>query len=330
MYNILVTGGAGYIGSYMCKYLSGKGYKPVVLDNLVYGHREAVKWGPLYKGCISDSKQLDRIFSEYDISAVMHFAGFCYVGESVTDPGKYYLNNVANTIKLLQSMVQRNVLKLIFSSSCATYGEPVEIPITESHPQNPINPYGRSKLMVERILKDFHNAYGLKSISLRYFNAAGADPDGEIGEDHRPETHIIPLVLQTALGQRKRFQIYGGDYPTKDGTCIRDYIHIDDLARAHFLALEMLLNEKDVGEAFNLGNGAGYSNQEVVETAMEVTEKDIDFEIVSRRAGDPALLIGSGLRARDELGWKPRFQDLKNIIETAWNWHKNHPNGYNN
>jgi len=330
MTNILVTGGAGYIGSYMCKYLSNKGYNPVILDNLVYGHREAVKWGPLFEGCISDSKQLDRVFSEYDISAVMHFAGFCYVGESVTDPAKYYLNNVANTIKLLQGMVQRNVLKLIFSSSCATYGEPVEIPITESHPQNPINPYGRSKLMVEKILKDFHNAYGLKSISLRYFNAAGADPDGETGEDHMPETHIIPLVLQTALGQRKRFQIYGGDYPTKDGTCIRDYIHIDDLAQAHFLALELLLNGKDVGEAYNLGNGAGYSNKDVVETAMAVTKRDIQFKIVSRRAGDPAVLVGSAARAREELGWKPRFSDLKGIIETAWNWHKNHPTGYNN
>ena len=330
MTNILVTGGAGYIGSYMCKYLSNKGYNPVVLDNLVYGHREAVKWGPLFEGCISDSKQLDRIFSEYDISAVMHFAGFCYVGESVTDPVKYYMNNVANTIKLLQSMLQRNVLKLIFSSSCATYGEPVEIPITENHPQNPINPYGRSKLMVEKILKDFHNAYGLKSISLRYFNAAGADPDGETGEDHVPETHIIPMILQTALGQRKRFQIYGGDYPTKDGTCIRDYIHIDDLAQAHFLALELLLNGRDVGKAYNLGNGAGYSNKDVVETAMAVTKKDIQFEIVSRRAGDPAVLVGSAARAREELGWKPRFSDLKGIIETAWNWHKNHPTGYNN
>jgi UDP-glucose 4-epimerase len=258
----------------------------------------------------------------------MHFAGFCYVGESVTDPVKYYMNNVANTIKLLQSMLQKNVLKLIFSSSCATYGEPVEIPITENNPQNPINPYGRSKLMVEKILKDFHNAYGLKSISLRYFNAAGADPDGETGEDHIPETHIIPMILQTALGQRKSFQIYGGDYPTKDGTCIRDYIHIDDLAQAHFLALELLLNGRDVGKAYNLGNGAGYSNKDVVETAMAVTKKDIQFEIVSRRAGDPAVLVGSAARAREELGWKPRFSELKGIIETAWNWHKNHPGGY--
>lgn len=323
--SVLVTGGAGYIGSYMCKYLSKKGYEPVVLDNLVYGHRKAVKWGPFFEGCISDAKQLDRIFSEFKIAAVMHFAGYCYVGESVADPAKYYLNNVANTVKLLQSMVQRNVLKLIFSSSCATYGEPVEIPITENHPQNPINPYGRSKLMVENILKDFYHAYGLKSVFLRYFNAAGADPDGETGEDHRPETHIIPLLLQTALGQRERFLIYGGDYPTKDGTCIRDYIHIDDLARAHFLALERLLNGKDTGEAYNLGNGSGYSNKEVVETAMAVTGREIPFEIVSRRAGDPAVLVGSGARAREELGWKPRFSDLKSIIETAWNWHKNHP-----
>jgi UDP-glucose-4-epimerase GalE len=330
MFKILVTGGAGYIGSYMCKYLSKKGYEPVVLDNLIYGHREAVKWGPFFEGCISDSKQLDRIFTEYDISAVMHFAGFCYVGESVTDPAKYYTNNVAKTLKLLQSMIKNKVLKIIFSSSCATYGEPVEIPITENHPQNPINPYGRSKLIVEKILKDFNSAYGLKSISLRYFNAAGADPDGEIGEDHRPETHIIPLILKTALGRRECFQIYGGDYPTNDGTCVRDYIHIDDLARAHFLALESLLDGKDVGEAYNLGNGEGYSNKEVVETAMQVTDTNIDFEIVSRRAGDPAVLIGSGARATNDLGWKPRFPDLKSIIETAWNWHKEHPGGYSN
>jgi UDP-glucose-4-epimerase GalE len=328
MFKILVTGGAGYIGSYMCKYLSKKGYEPVVLDNLIYGHREAVKWGPFFEGCISDSKQLDRIFTEHDISAVMHFAGFCYVGESVKDPAKYYTNNVVKTLKLLQSMIKNNILKIIFSSSCATYGEPVEIPITENHPQNPINPYGRSKLMVERILKDFHDAYGLKSVSLRYFNAAGADPDCEIGEDHRPETHIIPLILKTALGQRERFQIYGGDYPTNDGTCVRDYIHIDDLAQAHFLALEILLNGKDVGEAYNLGNGEGYSNKEVAETAMAVTGRNIDFEIVSRRAGDPAVLIGSGARATNDLGWKSRFPDLKSIIETAWNWHKKHPGGY--
>lgn len=322
-FKILVTGGAGYIGSYMCKYLSKKGYTPVVIDNLVNGRREAVKWGPFIEGCVSDEKLLDRVFSGYGICAVMHFAGYCYVGESVYDPAKYYINNVANTVKLLRSMVRNNVPKLIYSSSCATYGEPVEIPITEDHPQNPVNPYGRSKLMVEHILKDFYGAFGLKSVSLRYFNAAGADPEGETGEEHSPETHIIPLLLQAALERREPFRLFGGDYPTKDGTCIRDYIHIDDLAGAHFLALERLLNKKEIGSAYNLGNGSGYSNKEVVETAMAVTGREIPFEIVSRRAGDPAVLIGSGEKARLELGWKPRFPDLNSIIETAWNWHKN-------
>ena len=325
---ILVVGGAGYIGSYMCKCLANNGYKPIVLDNLVRGHREAIKWGPFYEGSISDQTLLMHIFSKHEIVAVMHFAAFCYVDESVREPVKYYQNNVANTINLLQVMIEKNISNFIFSSSCATYGEPIETPITEQHPQNPINPYGRSKLMVEQILDDFGNAYGLKSVSLRYFNAAGADPDGEVGEDHTPETHLIPLVLQTALGQKQVINIFGDDYPTEDGTCIRDYIHISDLAQAHLLALERLLNSQLTGQYYNLGNGDGYSVKQVIDTARKITKKKISTKITERRLGDPALLIGSSEKAVKELGWKPRFADLKTIIETAWKWHKNNPSGY--
>ncbi len=327
MRNILVVGGAGYIGSYMCKYLSKHGYQPIVLDSLVYGHREAVKWGPFFEGTMSNADLLNRIFSTYQVSAVMHFAAFCYVGESVTEPAKYYRNNVSSPLTLLETMREQKVNNFIFSSSCATYGEPLEIPISEAHPQHPINPYGRTKLMVEQMLADFGNAYGLKSVSLRYFNAAGADPEGELGEDHQPETHIIPLVLQTALGQRESVSIFGDDYPTKDGTCIRDYIHIADLAQAHLLALEKLLDGMSGGQ-YNLGNGDGHSVKEVIETAGKITGMTIPSKITERRAGDPAVLIGSSQKAMRELGWKPEFASLETIIETAWNWHKNHPGGY--
>jgi UDP-glucose 4-epimerase len=325
---ILVTGGAGYIGSYMCKCLAKNGYKPIVLDNLVRGHREAVKWGPFYEGSIADKTLLMHVFSKYEVAAVMHFAAFCYVDESVREPIKYYQNNVANTINLLEVMIENNISNFIFSSSCATYGEPIEIPITEQHPQNPINPYGRSKLMVEQILDDSRNIYGLKSVSLRYFNAAGADPDGELGEDHTPETHLIPLVLQTALGQKQAINIFGDDYPTEDGTCTRDYIHISDLAQAHLLALEMLLNSQLTGRYYNLGNRKGYSVREVIETAQKITQKKIPTKTNKRRAGDPSVLIGSGQKAVKELRWKPQFSDLETIIETAWKWHKNNPHGY--
>ena len=327
MINILVVGGAGYIGSHMCKYLGQNGYQPVVLDNLVYGHREAVKWGPFYKGSLNDPILLQQIFAQHKISAVMHFAAFCYVGESVEDPAIYYQNNVAATITLLQTMIKARVTKFIFSSSCATYGEPIDIPITERHPQNPINPYGRTKLMVEQIMDDFGKAYGLTSVALRYFNAAGADPDGELGEDHDPETHLIPLVLKAAQGQRKDIKVFGNDYPTKDGTCIRDYIHINDLASAHLLALERLLHGRS-GGSYNLGNGDGYSVLEVIETARKITGRPIPQKIRTRRAGDPAVLIGSSQKAMDELGWKPKFAELDVIIEHAWNWHKAHPIGY--
>ena len=327
MKNILVVGGAGYIGSHMCKHLAINGYMPVVLDNLVCGHKEAVKWGPFFEGSMADKKLVEQIFSKYEIQAVMHFAAFCYVGESVTEPGKYYRNNVAAPINLLEVMVKKNISNFIFSSSCATYGEPLEIPITEKHPQNPISPYGRSKLMMEQILDDFFNAYGIKYISLRYFNAAGADPDGELGEDHRPETHLIPLVLQTAMGLKKEIKIFGDNYPTRDGTCIRDYIHIDDLAQAHLLALERLLNGQPRG-IYNLGNGAGYSVKEVIDMARNITGKHITFRIVDKRFGDPAVLISSSQKAVEELGWRPKFPDLRTIIETAWRWHKSHPKGY--
>jgi len=327
MKNILIVGGAGYIGSYMCKYLAKNGYHPIVLDNLVYGHRQAVKWGPFIAGQMADTKLLDQIFKEHPIAAVMHFAAFCYVGESVEDPGKYYQNNVAATITLLEEMLKKNIKNFIFSSSCAVYGEPVEIPITEQHPYNPINPYGRSKLMVEQILQDFRAAYGLEYVALRYFNAAGADPEGEIGEEHNPETHLIPLVLKTALGQRETINIFGDDYATKDGTCIRDYIHIDDLAQAHLLALDRLLNGLPGGQ-YNLGNGDGYSVKEVIEVARNITSKQIPAKIVERRPGDPAVLIGSSEKAFKELGWKPQFADLNAIVETAWQWHKTNPNGY--
>lgn len=324
---ILVVGGAGYIGSHMCKHLSKNGYSPLVLDNLVYGHREAVQWGPLIQGSIEDARLLDKVFSEHDIYGVMHFAAYAYVGESVEDPAKYYRNNVAATLCLLEAMVRHGIDRFIFSSSCATYGEPVRIPMTEDHPQSPINPYGRTKLMVEQVLEDFERAYGLRSISLRYFNAAGADPDGELGEDHNPETHLIPLVLQTALGRREAIHIFGDDYPTTDGTCVRDYIHVEDLSHAHLIAMERLLDGAS-GEKFNLGNGEGYSVNQVIETARRVTGKSIPAKMDPRRPGDPPSLIGSSEKAMRDLGWKPKYPDLETILETAWNWHRRHPDGF--
>ena len=327
MGNILVVGGAGYIGSHMCKYLSKNGYLPIVLDNLSRGHEKAVKWGPLIEGSISDRNILKRVFSEHRIDAVMHYAAYSYVGESVTDPSMYYQNNLADTICLLSEMVEAEIKKIVFSSSCAVYGEPEEIPITENHPQNPINPYGRTKYMVEQVLDDFGYAYGVESVSLRYFNAAGADPEGELGEDHNPETHLIPLAIQAALGKREEIRIYGNDYPTHDGTCIRDFIHVEDLAESHLLALKRLLNEKG-GGTYNLGNGQGYSVREVIDITRRITGKPIRDRVVDRRDGDPAVLVGSSDKAKNELGWNPRFPDLESIVETAWHLHQNHPNGY--
>lgn len=321
---ILVTGGAGYIGSHTVLALKQAGYDVVVLDNLVYGHRElveAVLKTELIVGDISDRPLLDQIFANRQIAAVMHFAAYAYVGESVTDPGKYYRNNVLGTLTLLEAMLAANVKKLVFSSTCATYGVPNVVPIPEEHPQNPINPYGMSKLMVERILADFDRAYGLRSVCLRYFNAAGADPEGQLGEDHNPETHLIPLVLLAALGQRESVSVFGTDYPTPDGTCIRDYIHVTDLATAHALGLAYLL-EGGQSQVFNLGNGQGFSVKQVIETAQKVAGKEIRVIECERRSGDPPVLVGSGEKAKAILGWQPQYGELEAILSHAWAWHQ--------
>jgi UDP-glucose 4-epimerase len=317
---ILIVGGAGYIGSHANKELNKRGYRTLVLDNLVYGHEEAVQWGEFVQGDLSDTDKLRDIFSTYPIKAVMHFAAYAYVGESVTDPKKYYVNNVANTLNLLNVMLEFGVKFFIFSSTCATYGNPVEIPITETHPQNPINPYGQSKLMVEQILRDYSRAYGLRYVSLRYFNAAGADADAQIGEDHDPETHLIPLVLDAALGRREDIKVFGSDYDTKDGTAVRDYIHVTDLAEAHILALKHLESGAD-SDVFNLGNGQGYSVKEVIDTVKAVTGRSFTVTPAERREGDPAVLIGSAEKAKAVLGWEPEFPELEAIVETAWKWH---------
>jgi UDP-glucose 4-epimerase len=318
---ILIVGGAGYIGSHLNKEINKKGIETVIFDNLSYGHRDFVKWGTFEKGDLGNIDDIRNVFKKYPIEAVMHFAAFTYVGESVEDPQKYYTNNVKNTLNLLQVMLEENVKYFVFSSTCATYGNPVEIPITENHPQNPINPYGKGKLMVETVLKDYSDAYGLKYASLRYFNAAGADPESEVGELHNPETHLIPLILDVAAGRREDIKIFGTDYDTPDGTCIRDYIHVTDLAEAHILALEYLQNSGE-SDFFNLGNGNGFSVKEVIETAEEVTGKDIKAVEAERRAGDPPILVGSSDKAKEKLNWKPKYDELSTIIETAWNWHK--------
>ncbi|HOK63701.1 MAG TPA: UDP-glucose 4-epimerase GalE, partial [Soehngenia sp.] len=312
---------AGYIGSHTNKLLTQKGYQTLVYDNLIYGHKESVKWGEFILGDLNDIEQLRLVFSKYDIEAVMHFAAFAYVGESVENPEKYYINNVSNTLNLLQVMREFACKYFIFSSTCATYGNPEYLPIDEKHPQNPINPYGQSKLMLEKILEDYSKAYDFKYVALRYFNAAGADVDCEIGENHNPETHLIPLVLDVAIGKRVDIKVFGTDYNTNDGSAVRDYIHVMDLADAHILALEYLRNGGD-SEIFNLGNGDGYSVLEVIECARQITNKDIKITFASRRAGDPAKLIGDATKAKNILGWKPRFFDLKTILQTAWEWHK--------
>jgi UDP-glucose-4-epimerase GalE len=321
--SILIAGGAGYIGSHAAKLLHERGYHPVVLDNLVYGHRWAAKWGTFIEADLNDRETVREVLLEHRIRAVMHFAAYTYVGESVRDPAKYYRNNVANTLTLLETMAEVESEHFVFSSTCATYGEPVEIPIPEDHPQNPINPYGRTKLVVEEMLRDFEGAYGIRHANLRYFNAAGADPDGEIGEDHDPETHLIPLVLQVALGRRPHIAIFGTDYPTPDGTCIRDYIHVTDLAEAHILALEHLLEGGD-SRSYNLGNGAGYSVRQVIDEARRITGQSIPEIEARRRWGDPAQLVGSSAKIQKELGWKPSYAGLEQILDTAWRWHKIH------
>jgi len=304
----------------MVKDLLRTGYEVVIMDNLSTGHRELLPGGIFFEGNLGDGKLLDRIFSEYQISAVMHFAAFSLVGDSMQDPLSYYRNNIAGTIELLAAMVRHNVKCFIFSSSAAVYGEPVEIPIKEDHPCNPTNPYGATKVAVEKLLNDCDYAYGLKSVSLRYFNAAGADESGEIGELHEPETHLIPLVLKVASGEKKIIKIFGTDYPTYDGTCIRDYIHVNDLAQAHLLALEALLSGKE-SSVYNLGNSKGYSVREVIELSEKITGKKIRTVEVERRPGDPAELIAGSDKIREELEWKPGYEDLETIITTAWNWH---------
>lgn len=320
--SVLVCGGAGYIGSHINKLLNSNGYDTVVFDNLIYGHREAVKWGEFVQGDLADIDALEEVFSKYHIDAVFHFAAYAYVGESVAEPEKYYYNNVVNTLNLLKVMRKYGCNKIIFSSTCATYGEPEHVPITEDMPQNPINPYGMTKLTVERIFRDYQRAYGLQFVVLRYFNAAGADPDCEIGESHNPETHIIPLVLDAASGMRPDIKVFGTDYDTPDGSCIRDYIHVTDLADAHLRSLHYL-EEGNKGDFFNLGNAKGTSVLEVVESVKRVTGRYFTVTKTDRRPGDPAKLVGSSDKARLILGWEPRYSDIDTIIEHAWKWHEN-------
>lgn len=321
---ILVTGGAGYVGSHAVLALKRAGYEVVILDNLVYGHRDLVEdvlQVPFVEGDVADRRLVEGLLREHDVRAVMHFAAYAYVGESAADPGKYYANNVAGTISLLEAMRAAGVDRLVFSSTCAVYGVAQELPIPENHPLEPINPYGAGKLMVEHMLQDYDAAYGLRSVRLRYFNAAGADPGGRLGEDHDPETHLIPLVLLTALGRRQQVSIFGFDHPTGDGTCIRDYIHVSDLAEAHVLALGYL-EQGGATAAFNLGNGSGFSVNEVIEAARRVTGREIPTEIAPARPGDPPELVGSAAHARNALGWRPRFPGIDEIISHAWAWHR--------
>ena len=325
--SILVCGGAGYIGSHMVAELLENNNEVVVLDSLVKGHKEALLGGKLYVGDLRDRKILDKVFTENKIDAVIDFAAFSLVGESMTEPLKYFNNNVYGTISLLEAMRDYNVKYIVFSSTAATYGEPEVVPIAENSKTVPTNAYGESKLLVEKILRWCDHAYGIKYTTLRYFNAAGAHISGKIGEDHSPETHLIPIILDVALGNREKIMMFGDDYDTKDGTCVRDYIHVSDLASAHSLALKRLMNGGD-SAIYNLGNGTGFTVKEMVEIARKVTGHPIPAEVAERRAGDPAVLIASSEKAMKELGWKPKYADVETIISTAWNWHKNHPNGY--
>lgn len=325
--NILVTGGAGYIGSHTVLELVNRGHRVVVLDNLSKGHRAAVCGAELVQGDTSDTGLLKELFKKHKTEAVVHFAASSLVGESVRQPADYYHNNVVKGLALLGAMVESGVRNLVFSSTAAVYGEPVAVPIPEEHPAVPTNPYGATKLALEGAMRWYGEAYGLRCTSLRYFNAAGADPSGEVGEDHDPETHLIPLVLKSAAGLIPHLEIYGTDYPTPDGTCVRDYIHVSDLAVAHALALDALASGSP-SAVYNLGNGNGYSVLEVIKTAEEVVGKPIKVKYGPRRPGDPAVLVAGSGRIMDELGWQPRFAALKTIIETAWRWHSGHPAGF--
>jgi UDP-glucose 4-epimerase len=324
---ILVTGGAGYIGSHTVRLLLARGHEVWIYDNLSEGHRAAVPAERLIVGDLCDVPQVDQLVMDRRIEAVIHFAAFTYVGDSVREPGKYYQNNLVNTLNLMECLRRNRVGRFVFSSTAATFGVPERAPITEDEPQRPINPYGSSKLAVERALADYAVAYGWGYAALRYFNAAGASPDAKIGEDHDPETHLIPLILQAILGQRPAIEIYGTDYPTPDGTCIRDYIHVDDLAAAHLLALENLQLGK--GLRYNLGIGRGYSVREVIQAVESVTGKRVPVKEGPRRPGDPPVLVASSDRIQQELGWRPQYTDIRPIIETAWRWHSSHPRGYN-
>ena len=327
MSTILVTGGAGYIGSHVVKELLRQGYQPIVFDNLQTGHRKAVKNAFLIEGDLSDTEKLKETFQSYPIQAVLHFAAHCLVGESVLDPAKYFNNNIKNGLQLIEILEEFKIKKFVFSSSAAVYGEPKEIPISEKHPCAATNPYGETKWIFEKALQAFHQARKLDFISLRYFNAAGADPEGELGEDHSQETHLIPLVIKGAL-EEGSVPVYGKDYNTPDGTCVRDYIHVTDLANAHILALRKLEEGKTSG-IYNLGNGNGYSVREVIETVKKVTGREVTAVDSTRRPGDPARLVASSEKIRKELGWIPKYPDLETIVETAWRWHKNHPKGFN-
>ncbi len=317
---VLVTGGAGYIGSHTTKVLAHSGFQPVVLDNLEVGHRWAVRWGPLVVGDLANTSLLQELLQEYRVEAVIHFAAHAYVSESVTNPRKYFRNNVANTLNLLEAMLDSGVRHIVFSSSCASYGLPESVPIREDHPQRPVNSYGESKLFVERVLDWYGQAYGLNWMSLRYFNAAAADPEGEIGEEHEPEMHLIPLVIQAALGQRPFVEIYGTDYPTPDGTAIRDYVHVTDLAEAHVLALRYLANGGS-SMALNLGTGKGHSVREVIQAVERVSGRHFPVRETGRRPGDPPALVADASRAAQVLGWRPRYPELDSLVEHAWRWH---------
>jgi UDP-arabinose 4-epimerase len=321
MPRVLVTGGAGYIGSHACKALAASGYEPVVYDSLELGHDWAVRWGPIERGCILDTDQLAETMIRYKIESVMHFAAYIQAGESVSDPSKYYRNNCLGSLSLLDAMRNAKVGRIVFSSTAAVYGEPRQIPIPEDHPHEPVNPYGQSKLMVERMLADHASAHGMRATALRYFNAAGADPGGKIGEDHEPESHLIPIVLDVARGRRQEVTVFGTDYTTPDGTCIRDYIHVSDLAAAHVKALERL-NAQPGFAAFNLGSGRGYSVKEVIETAERVTGKKIAVKYGARRPGDPPRLVADPAKAMRELNWKPVRSELDTQIADAWAWHQ--------
>ena len=319
--SILIVGGAGYIGSHTAKLVAQTGQRPVVFDNLVYGHRAAVKWGPFVEGDLADAALIDRVLKEHKITAAIHFAAYAYVGESVTNPRKYFRNNVVNTLNLLDALVDNGVRDIVFSSTCATYGEPIKVPIAEDHPQRPVNPYGETKLAVEKMLHWYQQAYGLRFAALRYFNAAGADPEGDSGEDHDPETHLIPLAIDAALGRRGALDIYGTDYPTPDGTAIRDYIHVVDLADAHLLALDRL--QKGVERLqLNLGTGTGSSVREVIAAVEKATGRKVPVREVGRRAGDPPALVADSTLAAQVLGWKPKLSQIDTIVEHACRWHQ--------